>query len=331
VAMAFEYFSEKNVDIAIIETGLGGRLDSTNIITPVLSVITNIGYDHMNILGDSLEKIAIEKAGIIKKKVPVIIGEAGSETLHVFEKAASEKNSALVVASKELQVMNWSVEKNMLHAEVAFPGLTDHKKFQLDLAGIYQLKNLLPVLEACRWLQSTGWEISEQDIQEGLKAVRKTTGLHGRWEVLHRSPMLVADVAHNPDGIKQLLEQVEITDHKSLHIILGLVKDKDTDGVLSLLPKHANYYFTNAAIPRALPAEELQKKAARHGLKGKTFSNIHVALYGAALHASKEDLILVCGSIFLIGELNLSSVKAIWGSGKTIGNTDFLEMIPFFD
>jgi len=304
VAMAFEYFARQQVDIAVIETGLGGRLDSTNIIIPELSIITNIGWDHTNILGDSLEKIAMEKAGIIKDRVPVILGEVIKETLQVFERIAGEKKAPLVIASQKRHVMGWKWEKNELIAEVAEEHNTDHKVYHLDLPGLYQLKNLLTVLEACSQLQSKGYNIDIRAQMEGLKHSKTDTGLHGRWEIIQHSPLVVLDVAHNEDGVKQVLEQVEVTDHNELHVILGMVKDKETERVLKLFPKTAQYYFTQAQIPRALPAESLLDKAAACGLNGKSYPDVNTALTEAKLSADPKDMILICGSVFLVGEVN---------------------------
>jgi dihydrofolate synthase/folylpolyglutamate synthase len=328
VAMALEYLAKQKVDIAVIEVGLGGRLDSTNVITPELSVITNIGWDHMNMLGDSLEKIAFEKAGIIKQNIPVVIGEILTETLPVFEKIAKEKNSTISIASHKRHVTDWHWAKparlshsggHELFVEVSEEHHTDHRTYQMDLSGIYQVKNLLTVLEACSQLQMKGWKTEEEAISKGLKQVKKLTGLHGRWEVLHHSPLVVVDVAHNADGIKQVMQQVELTEHKNLHIILGLVKDKDPEWVLECLPKYALYYFTRANIPRAMSQDELLQKASQYSLHGKAFSNVNIALYSASLNAKKEDIILVCGSIFLVGEISLNSVKTVWGKEESSG------------
>lgn len=304
VAMAFEYFVEQQVDVAIIEVGLGGRFDSTNIITPQLSVITNIGMDHINMLGDTLEKIAFEKAGIIKPGIPVVIGEVLPETEPVFEKIAKEKKSPLIIASQKRHVINWNWQKHELVAEVTEDHKTDHKVYHLDLPGIYQTKNLLTVLEACFQLQWQGWKIDDDIIHKGLKHAKKLTGLHGRWEVIHQSPLVVMDVAHNVDGIKQLMQQVEITEHHSLHIIIGITKDKEVEQILALLPKEAEYYFTKAQIPRAMNEDELAEKAKQKGLKGSSFPEVNIALQTALNHAHNTDLILICGSIFLVGEVN---------------------------
>lgn len=304
VAMAFDYFAKQEIEVAIIETGLGGRLDSTNIITPELSVITNIGWDHMNLLGDTLEKIAFEKAGIIKPGIPVVIGEVLVETKPIFEQIAIDRNSSLTIASQKRQVMDWDWSKNELVAQVAEAHHTDHKVYHLELPGIYQTKNLLTVLEACSQLIQLGWKIDNGSIQKGLQHTKKLTGLHGRWEIIHHSPLVVLDVAHNIDGIKQLIEQAEVTEHRQLHIVIGMVKDKEVEKVLALLPKNVLYYFTKAQIPRALPEEELLEKATANGLQGDSFPEVNEAIDFAIQHAHPDDMIVVCGSVFLVGEVN---------------------------
>ncbi len=304
VAMAFDYFAEQKVDVAVVEVGLGGRFDSTNIITPELSVITNIGWDHMNILGDSLEKIAYEKAGIIKPGVPVVIGETLPETRSIFDNIAAEKNAPLHLATEERNIAGWEWTKHELIVEVAEQGKTDHKKYHLDLPGIYQSKNLLTVIEACSVLKDLGYKINEEDARHGLQKAKKITGLHGRWEVIHENPTIILDVGHNEDGIKQIIQQIELTKHHDLHIVIGMVKDKEIDTVLSLLPHSANYYFTQAHIPRALPAETLKEMAGKFNLNGKTVSDVNEAIKEAKSKAHKDDLVLVCGSVFLVGEVN---------------------------
>jgi len=304
VAMAFDYFVTQQVDIAIIEVGLGGRFDSTNIITPKLSVITSIGIDHVIMLGDTLGKIAFEKAGIIKQAIPVVIGEVLAETKPVFEQVSKEKQAPVFYASQKRQVMNWSWQKHELIAEVREEHKTDHKIYHLDLTGIYQTKNLLTVLEVCSQLELQGWKIDDDIIHKGLKHTKKMTGLHGRWEVIHQSPLVVLDVAHNVDGIKQLMQQVEVTEHRQLHIIIGITKDKEIDNILAVLPKEADYYFTKAQIPRALHETELIAKANMAGLQGESYAEVNVALKDALQKAHPDDLILICGSVFLVGEVN---------------------------
>jgi dihydrofolate synthase / folylpolyglutamate synthase len=303
VAMAFDYFAKQKCDIAIIETGLGGRLDSTNIITPELSIITNIGWDHMNLLGDSLEKIAGEKAGIIKHGIPVVVGEVLKETESIFKEIAFDKAAPLFIASQKRHAIGWSWQKHELIVEISEDNKTDHKVYHLDLPGLYQTKNLLTVLEACSQLQQKGWNIDVNTIRKALKQVKKLTGLHGRWEIIHEHPTIILDVGHNEDGIKQIIKQIELTDHHELHIILGVVKDKEIDKVLKLLPKTAHYYFTQAQIPRALNAEILSEKATKNGLTGATFATVNRALKTVKEKASKNDLIIVCGSVFLVAEV----------------------------
>ena len=305
VAMAFDHFVKEQVDVAVIEVGLGGRLDSTNIITPELSIITNIGWDHMNMLGDSLEKIAFEKAGIIKPGVPIVVGEMQSRSQPVFEQRAKEKGSPLFIAAQKRQVTDWNWEKHELAVEVSNEHKTDHRVYHLDLPGIYQTKNLLTVLEACSQLQQQGWKIDTEITEQGLRQVKKLTGLHGRWEIIHQSPMVVLDVAHNEDGIQELIQQAELMEHRQLHIIIGMVKDKEVEKILSLLPKNARYYFTKAQIPRAMSEDELTVKATIAELRGSTYSEVNNALQDALLHAHRDDLIIVCGSVFLVGEINM--------------------------
>jgi dihydrofolate synthase/folylpolyglutamate synthase len=306
VAMAFDYFVQQKIDIAVVEVGLGGRFDSTNIVTPELSVITNIGWDHMNILGDSLEKIAFEKAGIIKQNIPVVIGETLPVTKPVFEKIAAEKTATIYSASENRNVVGWEWKKHELIVEVAEPGKTDHKKYHLDLPGIYQSKNLLTVLEACSALKDLQYDIDENDVRNGLQKAKKLTGLHGRWEIIHEHPTIVLDVGHNDDGIKQIVQQIELTTHHELHIVIGMVKDKEIDKILSLLPRSAIYYFTQAQIPRALPAAVLKSKANAQNLHGNAFADVNSAIKAARSKAHNNDLILVCGSVFLVGEVNIT-------------------------
>lgn len=310
IAMAFEYFTQEKVDIAVIETGLGGRLDSTNIIAPELSIITNIGFDHVQLLGDTLEKIAVEKAGIIKENIPVVIGEIQPETKEIFREVAVAKNAPISFASQKRQVSNWNWQQHQLVVEVADEHHTDHKTYHLDLPGIYQTKNILSVLEACSILHEKGWNMDEAVIQKALPHVKKMTGLHGRWEIVHTSPLVVLDVAHNEDGMRQLLQQIEMTEHHQLHIITGMVRDKDVEKVLKLLPKEALYYFTKAHIPRALTENELAEKALLAGIKGNSFENVNLAIKVAMEKAKPADLIVVCGSIFLVGEVNTSALPA---------------------
>lgn len=303
VAMAFEYFAKLKVDVAVIEVGLGGRLDSTNIITPELSVITNIGYDHMNILGNTLEEITYEKAGIIKQNIPVVIGETSNETKEIFVTKAKEQNAAISFADQKRYVTEWNNENNLLTAEVATTGKQDHQLYHLDLTGQYQTKNLLTVLEAVSILKTKGWQLEDAVVKKALAHTKQINGLHGRWEIIHQHPTIVLDVGHNVDGIKQIVRQLENIDALHTHIIMGMVKDKDIAAVLSLLPKEASYYFTKSQIPRALPENELMQKANAIGLNGNHYANVNIAIEAAIAKAKKEDLILVCGSVFVVGEV----------------------------
>ena len=332
VAMAYDYFAREKVDIAIIETGLGGRLDSTNIITPEVSVITNIGWDHMNLLGDTLEKIAGEKAGIIKPGVPAVIGETLPETLPVFEQTARVKNSPLYLANERRKVYSREWKNHLLEVTIAAEGKETHQTYTLDLAGVYQVKNLLTVLETIDRLREKGWVLKEEAISDGLRNSKKLSGLHGRWEVIHTDPLLILDVAHNVDGIQQLLEQVKLTPHDQLHVILGMVKDKDVEKVLAILPQKANYYFSQAGIQRAMDASDLQQLAANFKLDGNTFSSVNTAIYAASLKAKKQDLIVVCGSIFLVGEVSPAAIKEIWTNyGDDTGYREMVNSAPFED
>jgi dihydrofolate synthase / folylpolyglutamate synthase len=332
VAMAFEYFAEQNVDIAVIETGLGGRLDSTNIINPELSVITNIGWDHMNMLGDTLEKIAFEKAGIIKPGVPVVIGEVIPETKPVFERVAKERSSPIFYAEEEFTIQGHDLIENTRLSVVIEDSYKVSRLYTLDLPGVYQAKNLITVLSACIQLVEKGFNILQAHIDEGVANAKKITGLYGRWEVIKKSPLVVLDVAHNPDGVAKLLEQLKEIEFKHLHIIIGMVKDKDVDKVLELLPAKASYYFTKANIPRALPEEELKQKALQYKLQGKSYSGVNTAIYAASLSAGKDDLIIVCGSIFLVGEVSINSIKEAFGKENvSLWDSHFLEMLSFFD
>jgi dihydrofolate synthase / folylpolyglutamate synthase len=309
VVMAFDYFAREKLDIAIIEVGLGGRLDSTNIILPELSVITNIGWDHMNILGNSLEEIAFEKAGIIKENVPVVIGEKKKETEQVFRTVASQKQAPLFFAEENFFVNQYSLSNDFITVSVSDQTLST-TDYQIDLAGIYQTKNILSVLQTVELLKDRN--ITGQDVQKALKNVKGLTGLYGRWEVIREEPTVVLEVAHNKDGIEQMLAHLEKISYERLHIIIGIVKDKDVDRVLQLLPTSAHYYFTQAQIPRALDAAVLQAKALQFSLHGNQYHDVNTALHQALNHASRNDLILICGSIFLVAEVN----RGLHGSMK---------------
>jgi dihydrofolate synthase/folylpolyglutamate synthase len=309
VAMAFDWFAEEGVDIAVVETGLGGRLDSTNIIIPEISVITNISYDHMDLLGDTLEKIAFEKAGIIKAGVPVVIGEEQPEIKEIFLTVAQENGSPIHFASKNRFPGEWKTEGRYLYVQLTETHSNNKKNFHLDLPGLYQLKNLVTVAEVVSLLNQKGYKIADEAMQQGLKQVKSLTGLHGRWDILHENPLVITDVGHNEEGMKAIADQIENTSHEELHIIIGMVKDKAIENILRHLPAMANYYFTRAQIPRALSETELAIRAAGLGLNGKHFPNVKQALEAAVLKAGPKDLILICGSVFLAGEVNLKEIS----------------------
>ena len=301
VAMAFSYFAAQKVDIAVIEVGLGGRLDSTNIITPEVSIITNIGLDHTQFLGDTIPLIAGEKAGIIKKEVPCVISEYTPDTKPVFDAAANNTN--ITYAPGVYSIQGTKYEHDFLQVDVANNVTGATNTYQLDLNGSYQAKNVLGVLTAVGILQSKGWKITNENIATGLSKVKINTGLYGRWQVIGNNPTTVVDVAHNVAGIQTLLAQIALIPNTHLHLVFGMVKDKDIDSVLALLPTRATYYFTKAQIERAIDAHVLQEKARVYGLQGNTYLTVNDAMAAAKKHEQTTDLIVVCGSVFLVGEI----------------------------
>jgi dihydrofolate synthase / folylpolyglutamate synthase len=304
VAMAFEYFAKQEVDIAVVEVGLGGRLDSTNVITPEVSVITNISYDHMNILGNTLEQIAAEKAGIIKPGVPVVVGESHPATRPVFEKAAAEKKAPFIFADDYYKPAGRKMTLQSLEITVS-GGNERQYAFQSGLFGLYQERNIITVLTAVEELRKKGFQVSDTHMNTAIARVKELTGLEGRWEVIHRQPLVVLDVAHNEAGLSMIMKQLELcrSQFNSLHIVLGMVKDKDVNSALAVLSPGAAYYFTQAQTPRALDAHSLKRKAKPFGLKGAAYSNINEALDAAIRSSAANDLVLVCGSVFLVGEV----------------------------
>ena len=317
VGMAFEYFADEHVDIAIIETGLGGRLDSTNIINPILSIITNIGMDHMALLGNTLSEIASEKAGIIKEATPIVISEVIPETKNIFEQKANSLNAPIYYAEDFIQFKsfqnNWQTSlfefnQPLIHLLDA-PLFPKSFTVECDLPGKYQYKNLKGVLVAMQILATMGWKLSANKIMKGLLHVGNNTGLMGRWECIQINPRIILDVAHNEHGIKALLEQLESLHYTQLHIVTGMVKDKDVNAVLNLLPKQAKYYFTQSHIPRALAVSELASKGNTFDLIGSQFENVNIALQSANKNATPNDLILVIGSVFLVAEVDRSQLS----------------------
>lgn len=278
VGMAFDYFEKEKVDIAIIEVGLGGRLDSTNIITPEVSLITNIGFDHMDILGNSFEEISKEKAGIIKEGVPIVISEYQEGNAKLFREIAQERNATLTFASESVE-----------------------KVYETSLLGLYQAKNVMGVVASIKALN--GFRISNSNIVEGLKNVAPNTGLMGRWQILQETPKVICDTAHNKEGLSLVLNQLSKEDYQGLHIVLGFVKDKSLNTVLPLFPKEATYYFCKPNIPRGLIADELSIAAKKYGLQGKTFKSVQDAYVAAKEQSKFNDLVYVGGSTFVVAEV----------------------------
>jgi dihydrofolate synthase / folylpolyglutamate synthase len=303
VGLAFKYFEEQEIDVAIIEVGLGGRLDSTNVITPLVSLITNISYDHMNLLGNTLEEIAGEKAGIIKSRIPTVVSQYQLETGPLFSKIAKEKKASLVFADKIYKVLSYSLKNNLLQVQVLNRTDNSETSYELDLKGNYQSKNLLGVLATVQELRLKGFIIEEIDIKKALAKVSDLTGLAGRWQTLSTNPPIIADTAHNEEGIVQVVKNLKNLQFRQLHWVLGTVNDKDVSTILSMLPKDAEYYFVKSKVPRALPEEELKEMAIKQKLIGNSYSSVLEGLNAAKKAARKEDLILICGSNFIVGEV----------------------------
>jgi dihydrofolate synthase / folylpolyglutamate synthase len=313
VGLAFDFFAREKVDIAIIEVGLGGRLDSTNVITPLLSVITNIGWDHMNILGDSLELIAAEKAGIIKHGVPVIIGEFQPEIAPIFIQKAKLEDSRIGFASDlglkckarrpkpEISQIN-----EFIDIRVSIPASDSERStldLKLDLTGSYQLKNLKTVIYAVNELRQRGFQIANVHLKTALGRVKTLTGLHGRWEVLSKHPLTICDTGHNPEGMQEVLQNIASVNHDRLHFVIGVVNDKDISKILKILPPGATYYFCKPDIPRGLEAESLKLKAESYGLQGMAYPSVKAALLAAQQNAGQNDLVFVGGSTFVVAEV----------------------------
>ncbi len=280
VGLAFEYFAKQKVDIAIIEVGLGGRLDSTNIITPIISVITNIGLDHTQMLGNTLEEIAFEKAGIIKKNIPIIIGEKQKETTNVFENTATKNSSTLYYASENI--------KEILKS---------------DLIGSYQKYNIKTTIQTIEVISELGLKVTKENIKNGLLNVVKNTNLKGRWQILQEKPRVICDTAHNKEGLTYVLEQLRNENYRKLHIVLGVVNDKDLDIILPLFPKKALFYFCKPDIPRGMSAKLLKEKANKFNLVGEEYSSVNQA-YKMSLDAVKtQDIIYIGGSTFVVAEI----------------------------
>lgn len=306
VAMAFGYFAQEQVDIVVVETGLGGRLDSTNIVIPLLSVITNIGYDHTHMLGNTLQEIANEKAGIIKQGVPVIVGERQQDVEGVFERVAVEKGSPLVFASDLWQIATMGKDSGLLHLKAMHRYSGDERTYALDLTGSYQAKNLPGVLCAVGELKKKRFPVRDVDVQQALKQVQGLTGLMGRWQTLSTNPLIICDTGHNVDGWREVLANIAATSYQELHVVIGVMRDKDLDQMLPLLPRDAHYYFCQVDMPRALPAVELHAIAAHFGLRGGVFDRVVDAVVAAREQALSSDLIFIGGSTFIVADALLA-------------------------
>jgi dihydrofolate synthase/folylpolyglutamate synthase len=310
VALAFDVFAKEQVDVAIVEVGLGGRLDSTNVITPLLSIITNIGWDHMNILGDTLQLIAGEKAGIIKPGIPVVIGEHQEEVADIFTDKAALEGSKITFASKILNVKagGHKSEDSLgelleVYVSSTFGFRLPTSDFRLDLTGSYQLKNLKTVLCAVDELRLQGYHITDEDLTRALSQVKTLTGLHGRWEVLNRQPLTICDTGHNPEGMQEVLQNIGNVKYHKLHFVLGMVNDKDISKILTILPTKARYYFCKPDIPRGLDAKTLWLKAEGSGLCGEAYPSVSAALKAAQQNAGDNDLVFAGGSTFVVAEV----------------------------
>ena len=301
-AMAFNYFAEQQVDVAIIEVGLGGRLDCTNIIRPDMCVITNISFDHVQFLGDTLAKIASEKAGIIKPNTPVVIGETTPETKPVFAQKAAQENAPIHFAEEEQLLVSSLQQKGK-----NYYWTRDYPHLEGELGGLCQVWNTNTLMSAIRVLQNIGYNIKESHVREGFAHVCTLTGLMGRWQKIQEQPLMICDTGHNKGGIQYIVQQLSYQKYDRLHIVIGMVNDKDIRGVLDMLPRNAIYYFTKASVNRALNEKEVQRLAGEAGLHGETYPSVKEAVEAAKNNASAEDFIFVGGSTFVVADL-LSSL-----------------------
>lgn len=304
VAMAFHLFEKEKVELAVVEVGMGGRLDSTNILHPLLTVITNIGYDHTEFLGSGLAEIAGEKAGIIKEGIPVIIGETQEEIARVFNERAKENNCEILFADQILSApysfltTDRKQSMNVYRGDDLF-----YEGLKIDQAGMYQRKNVVTSLVCLEELKKSGFSLPDEKIRSGYENVGLNTGLLGRWQILEHEPLIICDTAHNPEGISSVVSQIAHTPHKDLYMVIGAVNDKNIDPVLRIWPENATYFFTQAGIPRAMDAGILAEKAAANGLHGKVIPSVREALAGARSLAGPKDLIFIGGSTFVIAEV----------------------------
>jgi dihydrofolate synthase/folylpolyglutamate synthase len=299
-ALAFQYFAEEKVDVAVIEVGLGGRLDCTNIIQPVLSIITNISFDHIQFLGNTLPKIASEKAGIIKHNVPVVIGEAGDKEVRaVFEKEAQKVETEIFFAEEDDELTDFTLSPKEGYSY----NTKSYGKLHGQLSGYCQEKNIRTILAAIKVLNRQGYNIGTDAVKKGLANVCQLTGLMGRWQTICEQPLTICDTGHNVGGMQYITKQLQETPHEKLHIIIGMVNDKDVNTVLSMLPKDAVYYFTQASVKRAMPAKEFAQIARKHDLRGRCFENVASAYNAAKKKAGKNDVIFIGGSTFIVADM----------------------------
>ncbi|MBT1703467.1 bifunctional folylpolyglutamate synthase/dihydrofolate synthase [Chryseosolibacter indicus] len=303
VAMAFDYFAMEKIDVAVIEVGLGGRLDSTNVITPVVSVITNIGWDHKDLLGDTLEKIAFEKAGIIKKEVPVVVSERQAEVQDVFIRVAHDAHASIVFASDRYTVKQQQDGASKIYAVYETGSGKLLRTLKIPLLGFYQQKNITGVLQAVDVINDLDFKINEQSLVQGLENVTSQTGLKGRWQILNNKPLMVCDTGHNIDGVREVVNQINQLQVGEKHIVFGVVKDKDVSEILNILPKEAHYYFCQAQIPRAMEAETLSRSAQAFGLQGEVVPDVNEAISKALSKAKSDDLVFIGGSTFVVAEI----------------------------
>ena len=302
VGLAFDYFANQKVDIAIIEVGLGGRLDSTNVITPLVSLITNISFDHVNLLGNTLQKIAGEKAGIIKPEIPVIISQTQLKVKKVFTDIAKKQKAPIQFADKNFKISSSKLKKHFLTSTILNINTKKKISYNLDLVGTYQLKNVLGVLNTVEVLKNNNFVIPQKTIKAALKNVCQLTGFNGRWQQLSKNPLIIVDTGHNEDGIKQVLENLSQLNYKKLHFVFGAVNDKDVTKILALLPKKATYYFVKASVPRALNENDLLLTAKKIKLNGTSYPSVKQGLIAAKKACKKNDLIFVGGSTFVVAD-----------------------------
>lgn len=310
VALAFQYFAEQNIDLAVIEVGMGGRLDSTNIIDPELAVITNISYDHQNFLGSTLPLIASEKAGIIKPGKTVVVSEDQEETHSVFEEKAKLENSDLVFASSQYTIRDLGIQAGF-RAVSATRSFGDTLHVKLSLLGNYQLKNLPGILESVVQMQKLGWKVDREDIENGLAKVQKNTGLMGRWQILQNEPLIICDTGHNEAGIVEVINQLLSYPHRNLWLIWGMVSDKDPSKIISHLPEEAKIIATQATISRALPKEELANEFKRFGYDPILKSSVAESIEYVLQKADKKDLIFIGGSTFTVAEIPFEKFQTL--------------------